>query len=80
MLGAAVTLEGVTEPYEVDAGLHQRLSVLKERFRPSAPVNTQDLFKGRVEQLSVVFDVVTEVGNTGSSMASEASVRQASLR
>lgn len=55
----------MTDGYQTDLDLAERLSTLKQRFRPSAPVNRQDLFKGRVEQLSAVFDVVSELGQHG---------------
>ncbi len=42
--------------------LPERIAVLKDRFRPSSPVDKQDLFKGRLAQLSQVFAAVQELG------------------
>jgi Cdc6-like AAA superfamily ATPase len=55
----------VTDARHPDAVISDRMAILRQRFRPSAPVDTQDLFKGRVQQLGRVFGVVSEVGQHG---------------
>ena len=45
-----------------DSTLPARLATLKDKFRPSSPVDKQDLFKGRLNQLSRVFSAVQELG------------------
>lgn len=55
----------MTDAPHPDAVISDRMAVLRQRFRPSAPVDTQGLFKGRVQQLGRVFGVVSEVGQHG---------------
>lgn len=45
-----------------DEELPRKIAVLKDHFRPSSPVDKQDLFKGRRAQLGRVFSSVQEAG------------------
>lgn len=48
-----------------DNELLERLNRLSEVFRPSGPVDRQDLFSGRIEQLARVNDICYEKGQHG---------------
>lgn len=48
-----------------DLAILDRLAAVDAAFRPSAPVNQQDMFRGRVDQLLAVQDVVGEIGRHG---------------
>jgi Cdc6-like AAA superfamily ATPase len=45
-----------------DETLPSQLAALKDRFRPSSPIDKQDLFKGRQSELTRVFAAVQETG------------------
>lgn len=48
-----------------DSDLLERLEILSRVFRPSGPVDHQDLFSGRIDQLSKIHDVSNETSQHG---------------
>src|SRR5207249_2730696 len=48
-----------------DAQLIEKIGLLARVFRPSGPVDRQDLFSGRIEQLAAVQSIRAEAGQHG---------------